>query len=184
MQKVAFVKDNFSKGLLHYKSTSGKADSKFIANLFQETFKKYQLFDQTNPIHIVSDGGSENKGELLSWIHQISAPPMVSKITARTEAFPYSNSMSESTHSIYKTGFMKKQISTNEAEHLKNLADFFKEYNEHRYPTELYGLTPLEVIAGNIPNKLLYTAKIQQARKDRIAINQVFNDCPIHFVNQ
>lgn len=184
MQKVAFVKDNFSKGLLHYKSTSGKAGSEFIASLFQETFEKYNLFDQLNPINILSDGGSENKGELLSWVNQIKAPPIVNKITARTEAFPYSNSMSESTHSIYKTGFMKKQLSKNETEHLENIAQFVTQYNEHRYPTELYGLTPLEVIHDNIPDKHLYREQIQQARKDRISVNQQFNDCPIHFVSK
>ncbi len=53
MQKVAFVKDNFSKGLLHYKSTSGKAGSEFIAILFQETFEKHHLFEQPNPINIL-----------------------------------------------------------------------------------------------------------------------------------
>ena len=38
MQKVAFVKDNFSKAILHYASVSEKADSKFITHLFEETF--------------------------------------------------------------------------------------------------------------------------------------------------
>ena len=68
IQKVAFVKDNFSKAILHYSSIEGKAGSVFIANLFQETFEKYKLFEASKPINILSDGGSENKGQFLSWI--------------------------------------------------------------------------------------------------------------------
>lgn len=95
IQKVAFVKDNYSQALLHVKSTPGKAGSGFIRDLFQETFVKYKLFNATHPINILSDGGPENKGELLLWIDQIKAPPIVSKITAKTGDFPYSNSMSD-----------------------------------------------------------------------------------------
>lgn len=179
MQKVAFVKDNFSKGLLHYKSTSDKADSNFIAQLFQETFDKHNLFNCPNPINVLSDGGSENKGEFLSWIKHIKAPPMVSKITARINEFPFSNSMAESTHSIYKTEFLKKQLSKNIGEHLKNLENFFAYYNESRFPTELYGLTPQDVINGKTPNKYLYSEAIKQARKERVLVNQNFNNCPI-----
>ena len=59
VQKVAFVKDNFSRGILHYTSTSEKAGSEFIKNLFAETFEKYNLLNAIKPINILSDGGSE-----------------------------------------------------------------------------------------------------------------------------
>lgn len=179
MQKVAFIKDNYSKGLLHYKTTNGRADSKFIAQLFQETFDKHNLFNKCKPINILSDGGSENKGELLSWVKHIKAPSIVNKITARTVEFPHSNSMSESTHSIYKTEFLKKQISKNIIEHHNNLLLFFDYYNNERFPTELFGCTPLQVLNGKIPNKLLFKELINQARKDRVVTNKNFNDCPI-----
>src|SRR5690625_2357694 len=73
IQYVAFVKDNYSKALLGYKSTSEKPKSGFIRELFQETFEKHNLLDKTNPINILSDGGSENKGALLDWINQLGA---------------------------------------------------------------------------------------------------------------
>ncbi|MBL4880303.1 MAG: hypothetical protein JKX82_03160 [Oleispira sp.] len=179
MQKVAFVKDNKSKAILHYSSTSGKAGSKFIKNLFQETFDRYHLFNKTKPINILSDGGSENKGELLTWIEKIQAPPAVTKITAQTKDFPFSNSMSESTHSIYKTEFLHGKYSLNEKTHLKDLERFVEYYNHHRYPTELYGLTPMEVVNGKIPDKHHFKEQIQTARKNRVEINQKFNDCKI-----
>ena len=179
MQKVAFVKDNYSKAILHYKSTNEKAGSEFIAALFQETFEKYDLFNQPSPINILSDGGSENKGQFISWIKHIKAPPVVNKITARTDEFPFSNSMSESTHSILKTEFLRKQLSKNESEHLKNLDKFVLYYNNERFPGELNGLKPLEVIEGKIPNKNYFKENIQQSRKNRVEVNQNFNDCPV-----
>lgn len=89
IQKVAFVKDNFSKAILHYSSIEGKAGSVFIANLFQETFEKYKLFEASKPINILSDGGSENKGQFLSWIKGVKAPPQINKLTAKTLEFPF-----------------------------------------------------------------------------------------------
>jgi len=184
MQKVAFVKDNFSKAILHYKSTNEKAGSEFIATLFQETFEKYDLFNQPCPINILSDGGPENKGQFISWIKHIKAPPVVNKITARTDEFPFSNSMSESTHSILKTEFLKKQVSKNETEHLKNLNKFVLYYNNERFPGELLGLKPLEVVDGKTPDKNYFKENIQQSRKNRIAINQNFNDCPMSSIGR
>lgn len=177
MQKVAFVKDNFSKAILHYSSTNGKAGSEFIRNLFQETFEKYQLLNNVSPINILSDGGSENKGELLTWVQNIQAPPTVTKITAQTKDFPFSNSMSESTHSIYKTEFMRGKLSLNTQTHLQDLARFVQYYNYERYPTELYGYTPMEIIKGKKPDKDRFKEQILEARQQRIIANQQFNNC-------
>ena len=143
----------YKRQILHYDSTSGKAGSEFIKNLFAETFSKYNLLNAIKPINILSDGGSENKGELLSWIQNIQAPPTVTKITAQTKDFPFSNSMSESTHRIYKTEFLHGKYSLNEKTHLKDLDRFVEYYNHHRYPTDLFGLTPIDVVNGKTPDK-------------------------------
>jgi transposase len=178
-QKVAFVKDNFSGALLHVKSTSGKAGSTFIRDLFQETFDKYALFNTVNPINILSDGGPENKGVLLDWIEQINAPPQVQKVTASTDKFPYSNSMSEVTHSIYKSDFMKGRYSYNQDSHLNDLDRFMDYYNSERYLGRLYGLTVLEVLGGEIPDKHRFKEQIATAVKKRVEENRAFNGCPM-----
>lgn len=177
VQKVAFVKDNFSGALLHVKSTSGKAGSGFIRDLFRETFEKHTLFNAVLPIHILSDGGPENKGELLTWIEQINAPPEVRKITASTKEFPFSNSMSEITHSIYKSEFMQGKFSIDIQSHLKDLERFMHYYNYERYPTRLYGLTVLEVLNGELPDKHRFKEQIAHAQKERIEANRAFNRC-------
>jgi transposase InsO family protein len=151
----------------------------FIRDLFEETFKNHGLLDKTNPINILSDGGSENKGALLDWINQIEAPPVVKKLTARTEGFPYSNSMAESTHSIYKSEFLQGKHSIDKEDHLKNITLFFNYYNNNRFPFEFYGLTPMEVLKGEKPDKTKYREQIKNAQKERLEENRKFNCCPL-----
>ncbi len=177
IQKVAFVKDNFSSALLHYKSTSKKAGSQFIKNLLEETFEKYNLFNHTEDIHILSDGGSENKGEVLSWIKQINAPPIVKKVTAMTDEFPFSNAMSEITHRIYKSEFMGGKHSEDQVSHISSLNDFMEYYNNHRYPCRLYGKTPMEIIQGQEVDKTMFSEALNQAKVNRLEANKNFNEC-------
>ena len=174
-QKVAFVKDHFSSALLHKKSASGKAGSGFIAELLQETFEKFNLYNHKKDIHILSDGSSENKGEVLCWVKHIQALPIVKKITAMTEGFPFSNALSEITHSIYKTEYMRGKISQDIASHLKSLEAFMDYYNFHRYPCRLYGRTPMQVINGEPIDKQLYTNRISEAKINRTKSNRNFN---------
>jgi len=177
VQKVAFVKDNFSSALLHVKSTTQSATSQFMTELLQETFEKYQLFDLKDPINILSDGGSENKGEVISWVKSINAPPIVKKITAMTDDFPFSNAMSESTHKIYKSEFMGGKYSENETLHLKSLNTFMNYYNYERYPCRLYGKTPMEIVNGQTIDKHLFSELLKQAKMDRVDVNRNFNNC-------
>ncbi len=160
MQKVAFVKDNFSKAILHYASVSEKADSTFITKLFKESFEKHNLYNVKEPIHILTDGGPENKGAFTSWVNHFNAPPIVSKITARTVDFPLSNAMAESTHSIYKTEFLKGQHSRTVKNHLESLKRFAQFYNYERNPGDLYGLHPMEVIKGKLPDKYYFKEQL------------------------
>lgn len=177
VQKVAFVKDNFSSGLLHYKSISAKAGSLFIKELLKETFEKYNLYNHTKDIYILSDGGSENKGEVLSWVKHINAPPIVKKITAMTDEFPFSNAMSEITHSIYKSEFMGGKHSEDQASHLTSLDTFMEYYNHHRYPCRLYGKTPIEIIKGQDIDKSMFSEILKQAKVNRLDANRNFNEC-------
>lgn len=142
---------------MHYKSTNGKADSTFIADLLKETFSKYKLHNHKKDIHILSDGGSENKGKVLSWIKNIIAPPIVKKTTALTNEFPFSNSMSESTHRIYKTDFIKGETSVNIVAHLKSLELFFYYFNHVKLPCRLHGRTLMEVINGLPIDRYLFS---------------------------
>jgi hypothetical protein len=87
--------------------------------------------------------------------------------------------MAESTHSIYKTEFLRRKHSVDAEQHLKDLEAFFIYYNEKRYPFDFFGLTPLEVLAGQKPNKKRFRKQIEYRKKQRIAENREFNNCPL-----
>jgi transposase InsO family protein len=184
VQRVAFVKDNYSKAILGYTSTDGSAGSQFISTLFEEAFQQYDLPNAAEAINILSDGGSENKGSLLEWINQLEAPPVVRKITANTPEFEFSNSMAESTHSIFKTEFMRRKHSVDKPQHLKDLERFVHYYNHQRFPCEHLGYTPMEVLEGTRPNRHLFSEQIAEARKYRVLKNQVFNECQLVYYSQ
>ena len=87
--------------------------------------------------------------------------------------------MAESTHSIYKTEFLKKKHSVDTEQHLKDIETFFTYYNESRFPFEFFGLTPMEVLNGETPDKARFRKQIEQRRKDRVIENRAFNDCSL-----
>jgi len=64
-------------------------------------------------------------------------------------------------------------------EHEKSLVQYENYYNHERFPTDLLGYTPMEVLNGEIPNKDRFKEQIAAAKKERIKINQNFNDCNI-----
>lgn len=87
--------------------------------------------------------------------------------------------MAESTHSIYKTEFLKGQLSKNNTTHLENLTRFVEYYNHKRYPSDLLGFSPMEVLQGNIPDKNRYKEQINEAKLLRIDKNKAFNRCAL-----
>ena len=87
--------------------------------------------------------------------------------------------MAESTHSIYKTEFLQGKHSVDKEDHLKNIKSFFTYYNEERYPFKLYGLTPLEVLNGEKPDKARFKKRIKQAQKEHLEENRSFNVCAL-----
>lgn len=180
VQKVAFVKDNYSKAILNYSTTNGKAGSEFIRDLMKETYEKHNMSNLIDDIYILTDGGTENKGLFLDWIENLPMPPVVRKITAKTDEFSFPNNMSESTHRIYKSEFKQSQVTQNIKTHLEDLEQFIEYYNYQRYPTELYGYHPMQIIEGYKPDKHRFKDQIIEARLQRIKTNQQFDDCPIY----
>ncbi len=134
---------------------------------------------QSETINILTDGGSENKGAFLDWLNLIKAPPVVEKLTARTDQFPQSNSMAESTHSIYKSGFMQGKYSVDVTKHIKRLEEFIEYYNDKRSLFEFHGCVPKEVLNGETPDKSRFRKQIEERKVERIAENRAFKECSL-----
>ena len=167
--KVAFIKDNFSKSILNF-AVLPSAASLFIRDLFEQTFTAYRIGECMKHVSIVSDGGSENKGELLVWIAQ-QLVPEVRKLTAGIEV--RSNSMSESIHHTLKNEYRHKfGVPSNEADLIKRLNQFVHYMNHEKLPIDHYGHTCWEVLHGAKPDQKRFAAQMAEARMVRLEENR------------
>lgn len=177
MQYWAVVKDNKSKAILHQKSFDKPIGSGIIKELFVDTFQKYELYNRKQVINILSDGGPENKGEFTTWIGDLECPSTVNKLTAKTTEHPQPNNMIEAVFRIYKTEFLQGKVLPSREAHLKSINEFENFYNYHRFPTELYGLAPMEVIDGALVDQKRFQKQIEQAQLNRKKTNREFKQC-------
>lgn len=180
IQKIIMLRDNFSKAILHHLRVNvhTNLNSKLVAQVLEEAFQKYNLYDRTHEINIVSDGGPENKKEVNTWVANIKAPPCVKKLTHKTEAFSGSNSMIEDGFHLLKHDYLKGEMPYDEKDCDKKLALFY-DFIGNRYFGELHGETPYKVLAGAIPDKHRFKDKIKIAQKERVITNKAFEGCPI-----
>lgn len=175
--RAVFIKDNCSKKILH-KGIVENGNSKWIVDLLLETFDMYKLLDQDEITTIVSDGGSENKGEVTQWIESLNSDK-IKKKTARTKEFIYTNNEIESVFHIFKHEFLPNEKITNKEQVRKYLQEFQFYNNNERYPISLHGLTPQEVFDGSIPDKNRFKTEITQATKKRYEKNKKGRFCDV-----
>ncbi len=174
--RIVFVKDNFSKAILHF-AIVANGKSEFIAKVLKETFEKHHLYDLTKAINIVSDKGTENKGEVLNWIDEVSQSHLVYKKTVGENGFMFTNNEVESSFSIFKNQFAKNRIFITTSDLLNTLEEFLYYNNEIRYPKSLYGLHPKQILLGEQIDKHHFTPLLKLARDARYQTNKSMNDC-------
>ncbi len=175
--RAVIIKDNYSKKVLH-KGIVDSGDSKWIVLLLKEMFAMYGLENYNRLITLVSDGGSENKGDVTQWFNTFDKDSIAKQI-AKTKEFKFTNNEIESTFNIFKNEFLQgKEII--DKEHAKRELDNFANYNDkQRYPIALYGCTPQEVFEGAIIDKHRFKENIRQARKNRYGKNKAGRFCDV-----
>lgn len=149
--RAVIIKDNYSKKILHF-GVVESGYSRCVALLIKDVFASYRLQSIYKPMAFVSDGGSENKGEVIDWINNLECDN-ITKLTAKTEGFRFTNNEIESNFNIFKNEFLASTEIIDKHHARKLLADF-QLYNYHeRYPLSLFGLTPQEVFDGGTPDQ-------------------------------
>jgi hypothetical protein len=83
--------------------------------------------------------------------------------------------MVESCNHFFKNVFLQGKIPKSKSNLLVMLDEFEEYYNYTWFPIEFYGLSPYEVLKGEIPDKNKFKSEILEARKRRIAENQSFD---------
>ncbi|TGN08713.1 integrase core domain-containing protein [Leptospira ilyithenensis] len=132
------------------------------------------LSKETSYVHLMTDGGSENKGELNGWINQSGVA--INKIIAQKDV-TFSNSQIEALNKIIKYQFLYHQEIHNLQELDEMMKSWISVYNSER-PNKVgnYLLTPEEIYNGHNKDSVLSKEESRENRQKRTLENQNF-DC-------
>ena len=108
---------------------------------------------------------------------------MVIKKTVGVDNFNYTNNEIESNFNIFKNEFARDKKFSNEDSLNKGLEDYECYYNTKRYPNDLFGLLPLQVFNGEIPDKRKFSKQINEQKKLRYQANKSAKFCDVCSVN-
>jgi putative transposase len=162
---IHIIRDNFSRAILGYKVAT-HCRSETSKQLLESVLLQNNLMNEEGKL--ITDGGSENKGELQKLIDK---PGMLwKKLIAQVDIIQ-SNSMIEAANRILKYDFLFLRTINNIETFNKTMPRILREYN-NRPAGMLLGLTPNEVLAGEIPDKNLFKEYIKKGDKLRRKINK------------
>jgi transposase InsO family protein len=156
--------DNFSRCILGYK-VSTKFDVNLVLDNIREVKQKYTLLKKTL---LITDNGIENKTTILE--HFLTLKNITKQI-AQLDIIE-SNSMIETVikqlkyHHIYPKNYITPT-------HFINDIDVIVNAQINRPLGVLNGLTPTEVLHGNLPNENSYKNEIDRSRKNRLIVNRI-----------
>ena len=163
---ISLIIDNFSRCILAAKASLTKSSAFAVENLM-EAVRNYNLFDINESIQLLVDGGSENKGKVDDFLNQPKSK--IKKLVALLDVL-FSNSMIEAVNKIIKYDYLFWFRPRN-FEHLVEMLPQVVHSYINRPHSKLYGYTPVEVLAGAIPDKHLFSADIKNAVIKRINSN-------------
>jgi hypothetical protein len=101
---------------------------------------------------LITDNGSENKGELDTYLQNEACS--IKKIIARVD-IPQANNIVEALQKKFKNDFLQGKKFAIHVELLKAFPKLIEAYNNQCHDS-LFGLTPLEVWNGLLPDKNQY----------------------------
>ena len=165
---IYFIVDNFSRAILNWKA-SIKYSSSIAMTLLKESISKHGI--RTDPTLII-DGGPENQGEVSKFT---AGNQNINQLIAQKD-FIQSNSMIESVNKHIKYFYLFKNELKDFDDTAMYLSTSVPDYNNKPHG-RLYGLTPNEVLNGNIPVKDNYQQDMIKARKNRLKQNRLIECC-------
>jgi putative transposase len=171
------VVDNFSRALLYLQAHVHK--------------KAVHLFDGLQAVHLqflqktnigqctlMTDDGSENYGPVQELVTTAQSPALV-HLLAQTDV-SFSNSMVEHAHKELKYQWLYHHNIVS-IDQLNRLLVQYLVQNNGRPRAVLHGLTPDEVLAGQMPVKNPHATAIQKATLNRVIDNKKTKCCSFSF---
>ena len=160
--------DNFSRYILGWKARR-EFSSSIGLEILKGSIEKYNINFHSR---LVVDGGPENEGQVSKFI---STNDKMVKLVAQKDIIQ-SNSMVESVNKHIKYYYLFKSELKDLKETSSYLLKSIPDYN-HKPHGALFGLTPFEVLNGEIPSRDKFTEEKLEARKNRLIMNQKVECC-------
>lgn len=171
---IYLLVDNFSRFIMNWK-VSREYSARIAFENIKEAYYKYDLHKVNTVVELITDGGSENKGQVENFVNRDDIN--MQKIIAQVDII-FSNSMVEAANKRLKYDYLfTKRFSLHtQVEPYMNFA--IPDFNGKPH-SALYGLTPDEAFNGMLPDKDMYKKAIKQSVLKRKLVNlaQQCNNC-------
>ena len=125
---------------------------------------------------LMTDDGSENYGEVLTWVSE-SESPRIKHLVAQLD-IEFSNSMVEAAHKQLKYRFLYNQKISDYKELSVFIALAIKDFNNRPHHV-LGGLSPMEVLSGKRIDKSQESKLAVEAKQFIISQNQKMKCCEV-----
>jgi len=165
---IYFIIDNFSRTILNW-NASLEYSSSIAMKVLKEAIKKHNIELNTS---LITDGGAENQGEVSRFIE---GKENITKLIAQKDIIQ-SNSMVEAVNKHVKYYYLFKKDLKDYQETVNYLKRSISDYNQKPHGA-LFGLTPGEVLNGEIPSSDQFRVEKLRARQNRVIMNQKIKCC-------
>ncbi len=165
---IYFIVDNFSRVILNWKA-SVEYSSSIAMTLLKESISKPGIHPDST---LITDGGPENHGEVSGFV---VGNPNINQLIAQKDIIQ-SNSIVKSVNKHIKYYYLIKNELKDFEDTVTYLSTSVPDYNNKPHG-RLYGLTPNEVLNGNVPVKDNYQQDMIEARKNRLEQNRLIECC-------
>ena len=156
---IFFIVDNFTRAILNWKA-SIEYSSSIAMKVLKESISKHGIRPDSK---LFTDGGPENQGEVSKFT---AGNQIINQFIAQKDIIQ-SNSMVESVNKHIKYYYLFKKELKDFEDTVTYLSTSVPDYNNKPHG-RLYGLTPYEVLNGNVPVKDKYQQDMIEARKNRL----------------
>jgi len=144
---IYLLVDNYSRYILGWKA-SLEFSSKIALQVLKQSIEKYSIDFESK---LIVDGGPEYKGEVTRFTND---KEYLTKLIAQKD-ITQSNSMIEAINKHIKYYYLFKKDLKDYNETVNYLMKSIPDYNNKPHG-RLYGLTPFEVLEGEVPSKDMF----------------------------
>jgi hypothetical protein len=170
---IHLIQDNHSRAILGFK-VSRECSAKNMFEILSEVADKYLKPSDRQSCILLTDDGSENAGEVTSFIARSENPTIRHLIAQRDISF--SNSMIEAANKQLKYRFLYHKQIYDFFALLNYIVEAIEDYNNRPHDV-LNGLTPLEVLDGMRFDPKPYRQQIAAAKVTRTTQNKKTRCC-------